>query len=109
MIAKTQKNANRQRVHKRIRRKVMGTPERPRLNVYRSLSHIYAQLVDDMQGQTLVSANSVERPEGVPKGTKKQRRTGGNLAAAKDVGKRDRKSTRLNSSHIQKSRMPSSA
>ena len=87
MIAKTQKNVNRQRVHKRIRRKVMGTPERPRLNVYRSLTHIYAQLVDDMQGQTLVSANSVERPEGAPKGTKKQRRTGGNLAAAKDVGK----------------------
>ncbi len=87
MIAKTQKNVNRQRVHQRLRRKMMGTPERPRLNVYRSLSHIYAQLVDDMQGQTLVSANSVERPEGAPKGDNKQRRTGGNLAAAKGVGK----------------------
>ncbi len=87
MIAKTEKNANRQRVHKRIRRKLMGTPERPRLNVYRSLNHIYAQLVDDMQGRTLVAANSVEKPEGAAKGEKKQSRTGGNLAAAKGVGK----------------------
>ena len=84
MIAKTQKNATRQRVHQRIRRKLMGTPQRPRLNVYRSLNHIYAQLVDDMQGQTLVSANSLERPEAAAKG---KRPTGGNLAAAKSVGK----------------------
>jgi large subunit ribosomal protein L18 len=87
MIAKTKKNELRQRVHKRIRRKLMGTPQRPRLNVYRSLNHIYAQLVDDMQGATLVSANSLERPEGAAKGDKKPRPTGGNLAAAKDVGK----------------------
>jgi large subunit ribosomal protein L18 len=87
MIAKTKKNQVRQRVHKRIRRKLMGTPERPRLNVYRSLNHIYAQLVDDMQGKTLISANSLERPEGAAKGEKRPRRTGGNLAAAKDVGK----------------------
>ena len=84
MIAKTKKNAVRQRVHKRIRRKLMGTPQRPRLNVYRSLNHIYAQLVDDMQGVTLISANSLEKPEGVAKG---KRATGGNLAAAKGVGK----------------------
>ncbi|MCI0355605.1 MAG: 50S ribosomal protein L18 [Acidobacteria bacterium] len=84
MIAKTKKNEVRQRVHKRIRRKLMGTPQRPRLNVYRSLNHIYAQLVDDMQGRTLVAANSLERPEAAGKG---KRPTGGNLAAAKSVGK----------------------
>ena len=87
MIAKSKKNEVRQRVHKRIRRKMMGTPHRPRLNVYRSLNHIYAQLVDDMQGQTLVSANSLERPEAAAKGAKDKRPTGGNLAAAKSVGK----------------------
>ncbi len=87
MIAKSRKNELRQRVHQRIRRKLMGTPQRPRLNVYRSLNHIYAQLVDDMQGATLVAANSLERPEGAAKGEKKARPTGGNLAAAKQVGK----------------------
>ena len=87
MIAKTKKNQVRQRVHKRIRRKLMGTPQRPRLNVYRSLNHIYAQLVDDMQGKTLIAANSLERPQGAAKGEKRLSRTGGNLSAAKDVGK----------------------
>jgi large subunit ribosomal protein L18 len=59
---------------------VLGTSERPRLNVYRSLNHIYVQLIDDLKGETLVSANSGE-------GKKGERRTGGNLAAAKSVGK----------------------
>jgi large subunit ribosomal protein L18 len=67
-------------VHKRIRKKVVGTSERPRLNVYRSLNHIYVQLIDDLKGETLVSANSAE-------GKKGERRAGGNLAAAKNVGK----------------------
>jgi len=67
-------------VHTRIRKKIQGTAERPRLNVYRSLNHIYVQLIDDMQGSTIVSANSAE-------GEKSQKRTGGNLAAAKSVGK----------------------
>jgi large subunit ribosomal protein L18 len=84
MIPQIAKNEIRQRVHKRIRRKLYGTGERPRLNVYRSLSHIYAQLIDDMAGKTLVSANSREggKPEA---GAKKK--TGGNVAAAKEVGK----------------------
>jgi large subunit ribosomal protein L18 len=67
-------------VHKRIRKKVLGTAERPRLNVYRSLNNIYVQVIDDLKGVTLVSANSAE-------GKKAARTTGGNLAAAKTVGK----------------------
>ncbi len=47
--------------HKRVRRRVAGTPERPRLNVFRSLRHIYAQVIDDSTGQTLVSASSLDR------------------------------------------------
>ena len=80
MLTQLSKNATRRRVHARIRKKVLGTAERPRLNVYRSLNHIYVQLIDDHQGSTLVSANSAE-------GKKGERRTGGNLAAAKAVGK----------------------
>src|SRR5213080_786998 len=80
MIPQISKNEVRARIHKRIREKMMGTSERPRLNVYRSLNHIYVQLVDDMQGTTLVSANSAV-------GKKGERRIGGNLAAAKTVGK----------------------
>jgi large subunit ribosomal protein L18 len=80
MLTQTSKNANRRRVHDRIRKKVMGTPERPRLNVYRSLNHIYVQVIDDLKGETLVSANSAE-------GKKEARTSGGNLASAKNVGK----------------------
>src|SRR5690242_17978239 len=80
MFNKSGKNETRQRVHDRIRKKVMGTAERPRLNVYRSLNHIYVQLIDDLKGATLVSANSAE-------GKKGERRTGGNVASAKSVGK----------------------
>ncbi|HET7208543.1 MAG TPA: 50S ribosomal protein L18 [Terriglobales bacterium] len=80
MLTKLGKNATRQRVHDRIRKKVLGTSERPRLNVYRSLNHIYVQLIDDLKGQTIVAANSAE-------GKKGERRTGGNVASAKSVGK----------------------
>ncbi|PYV60506.1 MAG: 50S ribosomal protein L18 [Acidobacteria bacterium] len=80
MLTLTSKNVTRRRVHERIRKKVMGTSERPRLNVYRSLNHIYVQVIDDLKGVTLVSANSAE-------GNKETRRVGGNLAAAKNVGK----------------------
>jgi large subunit ribosomal protein L18 len=81
MLNKPGKNATRQRVHDRIRKKVMGTSERPRLNVYRSLNHIYVQLIDDHKGQTLVSASTAE-------GKKGERRTGGNVASAKQIGKK---------------------
>jgi len=80
MLTQLSKNAKRRHVHDRIRKKVMGTSERPRLNVYRSLNHIYVQLIDDLKGQTLVSANSTE-------GKKGERSTGGNVALAKNVGK----------------------
>jgi large subunit ribosomal protein L18 len=80
MLTRPGKNATRQRVHDRIRKKVLGTAERPRLNVYRSLNHIYVQLIDDHQGQTLVSASTAE-------GKKGERRSGGNVAAAKAIGK----------------------
>src|SRR6266851_4734184 len=60
MIQRTNKNEIRGRIHQRIRRKVRGTAERPRLAVFRSLSHIYAQLIDDTKSQTLVAAASTE-------------------------------------------------
>jgi large subunit ribosomal protein L18 len=78
MIKKTEKNTIRERIHKRIRRKLAGNTERPRLAVYRSTAHIYAQVIDDSQGKTLVSASSVD------KGGKTN---GGNVAAAKAIGK----------------------
>jgi len=80
MIQRSSKNANRRLVHRRIRKKILGTAARPRLNVYRSLNHIYAQVIDDLEGVTLASANSVEARKGV-------QRAGGNLASAKAVGK----------------------
>jgi len=75
MITQTKRNAIRQRIHQRIRRKLAGTGERPRLNVYRSLNHIYAQVIDDVKGETLVSASTIKM------------KTGGNVAAAKEIGK----------------------
>ena len=51
MIRKNAKNDTRQKVHDRIRKKMVGTPERPRLNVYRSVNHIYAQVIDDQTGR----------------------------------------------------------
>ena len=84
MITKSSKDQTRQKVHTRIRKKILGTQERPRLNVYRSTNHIYVQVIDDAQGVTLVSATSVEKGKGI-KGDK--RPTGGNLSAAKEVGK----------------------
>lgn len=60
MINKTDKNQERVVRHKRVRRKVVGTSERPRLAVFRSLSHIYAQVIDDAQGVTLASASTLD-------------------------------------------------
>ncbi len=61
MIKKPSRNEMRKRRHRRVRKKVHGTPERPRLNVYRSLNHIYAQIIDDEAGVTLVSASTIDR------------------------------------------------
>jgi large subunit ribosomal protein L18 len=82
MLSKTSKDKTRQKVHTRIRKQLAGTTERPRLNVYRSVNHIYAQVIDDAKGVTLVSAASVKK---VGKGDK--RPTGGNVSSAKEVGK----------------------
>ena len=80
MLTKSSKNQMRLRVHDRIRKKMLGTPERPRLAVYRSLNHIYAQVIDDRKGATLVAASTAEGG--------KDKATGGNVAAAKEVGRR---------------------
>jgi large subunit ribosomal protein L18 len=77
MIAKTERNQIRGRVHFRIRQKLSGTAVRPRLNVYRSLNHIYAQVIDDATGTTLASASTLAG----------KITAGGNIAAAKEVGK----------------------
>lgn len=66
--------------HKRVRKKVFGTTHRPRLNVYRSLKHIYAQVIDDFSGRTLVAASSADKE------LKGKVATGGNIEAAKIVG-----------------------
>lgn len=68
------------RRHIRIRKKIHGTPERPRLNVFKSLKHIYAQIIDDSIGHTLVTLSTMDKV--LRKGLK----TGGNINAAKEVG-----------------------
>lgn len=84
MIRKTSKDQTRQKIHSRIRKSLAGTTQRPRLNIYRSVNHIYAQVIDDAKGETIVAAASIEKGKGV-KGEK--RPTGGNVASAKEVGK----------------------
>ena len=78
-MANTSRATVREAIHRRIRRKVKGSGERPRLAVYRSLNHIYAQVVDDQLGKTIVSASTTEKDL---RGT-----TGGNLDAARRIGK----------------------
>jgi large subunit ribosomal protein L18 len=80
MISPRQRNVIRKRVHDRIREKVSGTAQRPRLNVYRSLNHIYTQLIDDHSGVTLVSASSFGKKTD-------EKAYGGNVEAARQVGK----------------------
>jgi large subunit ribosomal protein L18 len=75
MITQTKRNEIRKRIHSRIREKLSGTAERPRLNVYRSLNHIYAQVIDDQSGETLASASTIKL------------KNGGNVTAAKEIGK----------------------
>ena len=78
MFNKANKNAKRQKRHIRSRRYIVGSAERPRLNVYRSLSIIYAQVINDETGETIVAASTVE---------KNFENYGGNVEAAKAVGK----------------------
>ena len=61
MLNKSSKNATREKIHTRIRKKLAGTTARPRLNVYRSVNHIYVQLIDDAKQATIVSASSLEQ------------------------------------------------
>jgi large subunit ribosomal protein L18 len=81
MLTQVSKNFRRQRVHRRIRRQVRGVTSAPRLNVFRSLKHIHAQIIDDGRGATLVSASSCDAE------IRKTLKSGGNIAAAKVVGK----------------------
>ncbi|HEY0405934.1 MAG TPA: 50S ribosomal protein L18 [Pyrinomonadaceae bacterium] len=78
-MANRDRAAVRNAVHRRIRRKVRGTTERPRLAIYRSLNHIYAQVIDDERGQTLASASTTEKDL--------RSGTGGNVDAAQRIGR----------------------
>jgi large subunit ribosomal protein L18 len=76
-MARDSKNQIRLRIHRRIRRRVKGTEVRPRLAVFRSVKHIYAQVIDDAKGHTVVAASSAEKAGA----------NGGNVAGAKAIGK----------------------
>lgn len=81
MISSIDRSGERRRIHKRIRAKISGNPSRPRLCVYRSSKYVYAQIIDDIQGKTLVAASTTEKNvRGDLKGT-------GNIQASKLVGK----------------------
>ncbi len=81
MFTKFNRNKARKKRHFRVRKSVFGSPERPRLCVFRSLNHIYAQVIDDTTGNTLVAASSVDKE------LQGQLKAGGNIAAAQAVGK----------------------
>jgi large subunit ribosomal protein L18 len=81
-VRKLSRNLHRQRIHRRVRVRVDGTTQRPRLSVYRSLGHIYAQVIDDQTGRTLAAASSIDKE------TRKELKTGGNLEAAKIIGRK---------------------
>jgi large subunit ribosomal protein L18 len=80
MLQIVSKDSARRRIHLRIRTRVSGRTPTPRLNVYRSLNHIYAQIVDDSRGHTLVAASSRDKE------VRKTLKNGGNVAAAKIIG-----------------------
>lgn len=79
MISQFNKKARRERIHRRIRSRVTGRPDRPRMSVFRSLKHLYVQLIDDVAGVTLVSASSNEKNAVV--------KNGGNITGAMEIGK----------------------
>jgi len=80
-VRKISRDEHRRRIHRRVRQSLSGTAERPRLSVYRSLAHLYAQVIDDTTGKTLASAGSNDKE------MRKETKGGGNVAAAKLVGK----------------------
>ena len=80
-VRRISRSAHRERIHRRVRQKVSGTPDRPRLTVYRSINQIYAQVIDDRSGTTLVSASSIDKE------TRKETKGGGNIATAKVIGR----------------------
>jgi len=80
-VRRISRSAHRERIHRRVRQKVSGTTERPRLTVYRSINQIYAQVIDDRAGTTLVSASSIDKE------TRKETKGGGNIATAKIIGR----------------------
>ena len=80
MLRKGSKNDARQKRHLRLRKNLIGTAARPRLNVFRSLSHIYAQIIDDQSGTTLVAASTLDKE------LRDSFEYGGNAEAAKSVG-----------------------
>ena len=80
MAKKSSRNDKRLQRHARVRKSVFGTPEKPRLCVYRSLSNIYAQIIDDVNGHTLVAASSLDKE------IKERFANGGNKEAARAVG-----------------------
>jgi large subunit ribosomal protein L18 len=80
VLFKKSKNETRLLRHRRVRKKIQGNVERPRLNVYRSLNHIYVQVIDDTSGQTLVAASTLDAE------LKEKLKSGGNKEAAKAVG-----------------------
>ena len=82
-MAQINKNETRQKRHTRVRKRVQGTTERPRLNIYRSSNNIYAQVIDDLAGRTLAAASSLDASL---RGEKTAKSTGGNIDAAKSVG-----------------------
>ncbi|PYV33988.1 MAG: 50S ribosomal protein L18 [Acidobacteria bacterium] len=81
MLNIASKDRVRRRAHYRLRKRVKGAEKRPRLNVYRSLNHIYGQIVDDQSGRTLVSASTLDKE------VRKTLKSGGNVEAAKVVGR----------------------
>lgn len=82
MISSTAKNERRLQVHRRIRRKIAGSGQRPRLCVFRSVKHFYAQIIDDLQGRVLVSASTNDKELRPKIGN------GGNISAAQEIGKK---------------------
>ena len=79
MIPNSSKDKTRRKIHERLRNRLTGSTERPRLNVYRSLNHIYVQVIDDSEGKTIVAASTA--------GKKSGKKSGGNVASAKEIGK----------------------